>query len=134
MIDIGNELYTFVRNRVKALYPAVTFADEYQGQQTFPICTFHVADNSINTYRIDSGNLENAANLMVEVNVYSNKVSGRKTEANQIMNAVDDSMKIKGFTRTMCNPIPNLADATIYRVIARYVATVDAKNLIYTRR
>ena len=134
MIDIGNELYTYVRDRVKTLYPEVTFADEYQGQQTFPICTFAIADNAINTYRIDSGNVENAVNLLVEVNVYSNKVSGRKTEAKKIMNAVDDSMKIKGFTRTMCNSIPNLADATIYREIARYVATVDAKQNIYTRR
>ena len=91
-------------------------------------------DDSINTSRIDSGNIENAVNVMVEVNVYSNKISGKKAEATEIMGAVDESMRIKGFTRIMCQPIENQADATIYRMVARFTATIDAKHNTFIRR
>jgi len=38
-----------------------------------------------------------------------------------------------GFTRTLKESIPNLENATIYRMIGRYTAVVSADERIYRR-
>lgn len=76
--------------------------------------------------------IENAASVLYEVNVYSNKIGYKKAEAQEIMSFIDEILAKLGFTRTMLNPLPNLADATIYRLTARYEAVVDKDNWIYT--
>lgn len=58
---------------------------------------------------------------MYEVNVFSNKTGYKKSEAKAIMDTIDDQFAALGFTRTMCNPVSNLQDATIYRIVARYL-------------
>lgn len=135
MIDISNEVYTFVRKRVKTVEPSVAFSDEYQMAQTvFPCCIFRQVDDYVRKDRIDSGKIENAVNVMFEVDVYSNKISGKKEEAKKVMDLVSENMALIGFTRTMCSPVPNVADATIYRMTARFEGTVDNNNYIYTWR
>ena len=69
--------------------------------------------------------------LMYEVNIYSNLKTGRKTECRALAKVIDDAFAAMGFDRVMLNPIPNLEDATIYRIVARYEAVADAKNTIY---
>ena len=135
MINVGNEIYTFVRSIVKQSYPSLKTSDEYQAEVSeFPIAIISQRDDYINTSRIDSGDLENAVNVMFEASVYSNKISGKKTEAYEIMDRVDYAFKLLGFVRTMCEPVDNLADATIYRLVARFEGTIDKKHLIYTLR
>ena len=58
-----------------------------------------------------------------------------KAQAKQIMASLDAEMSNLGFTRVFMNPIPNFADATIYRLTARYEAVVvpnDDGYRIYT--
>lgn len=77
---------------------------------------------------------------MFEITVYSNKIGYRKLEAYEIMSTVDDVMTGKtvtegrraGFHRTMCSPIPNLQDSTIYTLKARYEGKVDKEFMTYT--
>jgi hypothetical protein len=76
--------------------------------------------------------IENAARVMYEVNVYSNKDGYRKLEARAIMADVDEILSGLGFTRTMLNPVPNMQDGTIFRLTARYDAVVDKDLWIYT--
>ena len=61
---------------------------------------------------------------MYEINVYSNRQNGRKKECRNILNVADETIVGLGFTRTMLSPVPNLADATIYRLTARYQAVI----------
>ena len=68
---------------------------------------------------------------MYSVNVYTNTVGYKKTEAKDIMETVDEEFTKLGFARTMCNPVSNLQDATIYRIVARYQASVDKNFYIY---
>lgn len=97
----------------------------------FPATTIEEINNSVYK-RMSTLRIENAANVLYEVNVYSNKVGYKKAEAQEIMEFIDDIMSGLGFTRTMCNPLPNLADATIYRLTARYEAIVDTDHWVYT--
>ena len=70
---------------------------------------------------------------MFELNVYSNKTKGKKAECKAIAALVDSELARLGFTRTMLNPIPNMDDATIYRMLGRYTAKVSKENVIYRR-
>lgn len=75
--------------------------------------------------------IENVAALMYEVNVYSNKTSGKKAEAKAIAATADEAFASLGFTRTMSSQVPNLNDASIYRITCRYQAVVDKDLWIY---
>ena len=74
---------------------------------------------------------KNAVSVMYEMNVYSNKASGKKAEAKAIVNAADEFFTSIGFTRTFREQIPNLKDATIYRIVCRYEAVIDKNFVIY---
>lgn len=45
------------------------------------------------------------------------------------MKVIDDLMYQRNFTRISLSPIPNLENASIYRLVARYRAETDGTNL-----
>lgn len=96
----------------------------------FPAVTIEEKDNYVFT-RASTTRIENAANVMYEVNVYTNRVGYKKQDAQEIMSFIDEILAELKFTRTMMQPIDNLSDATIYRMVARYEATVDTDFMIY---
>jgi hypothetical protein len=131
MIDIENMLFTKVKND---LPDTVKMGNSYENVPSkFPYVSLEVVDNTVYTPFIDSARVENAVDIMVEVNVYSNKTSGKKTECKKVMANVDSTLSTLGLTRTFCQPIPNFEDATIYRITARYRAIVDKNLNIYRR-
>ena len=79
-----------------------------------------------------AGGVENHAGLMYEVNVYSNK-TGKKSECKSIFKMIDEEFASMGFTRILKEPIPNIEDATIYRMVGRYTAVVSTDKVIYRR-
>ena len=76
---------------------------------------------------------ENHVDVMFEVNIYSNKKTGKKAECKQIAKIIDDQFLQLGFDRTMLEPIDNFNDTTIYRMVGRYVAVVSKEEVIYRR-
>ena len=75
--------------------------------------------------------VENAALIAYEANVYSDKIGYNKMEAKEIASDVDSIFSDIGFTRTFCNPVQNLEDKNVYRIVARYEAIVDKDLWIY---
>jgi hypothetical protein len=80
-----------------------------------------------------NGSLENHVSVMYEVNVYSNKNSGKKRECKAIAALIDSEFAALGFTRSMLQPIPNMDDATIYRMTGRYTAVISKDKKLYRR-
>ena len=68
------------------------------------------------------------AQVMFEVNVYSNLQPGKKTECKKIMKVIDEVLFSMNFRRIVLTPVPNMEDATIYRLTARYRVATDGKN------
>ena len=66
--------------------------------------------------------------MMFQVDVYSNKSSGRKSQCKEIMNVVDTMLFALNFTRISLTPIP-MANDGYYRLSARYRAETDGTNL-----
>lgn len=124
MIDIENDVFSVVAKAVLAQYPNAYVTGEYDDKPaSFPAVTVVEADNAI-LERMRTVDIENAVSVMYEINVYSNRVTGRKSEAKEISNLIDSVMTERGFTRVMRSQVPNLADAKVYRIVARYRAVV----------
>ena len=134
MINAENEIFNIVSAKVREKFPYVNMTGEYvKSPSSFPHISLEEVDNSIFTTTQTSSEYENHAILMYEANVYSNKTKGKKTECKEIISVLDEKMQNLGFTRTMLQPIPNMDDATIYRITARYTAIISKDKMIYRR-
>lgn len=131
MIDIENDVFDYVAKALRAAHSGIYVSSEYEESPArFPAVTLIEADNRILT-RMRTNNIENAASVMWQVSIYSNKSSGKKSEAKAIANTADAAFASIGFTRTFREQVPNLNDATIYRIVCRYEAVVDKNLVIY---
>lgn len=133
MIDIENAVFTEVATALRANFPGITVESvTTYSPSKFPCVCIEETDNYSLLSTRDTASNENHATVVYEVNVYSNKAKGKKTEAKAILAVVDSVLNGLGFTRTTKTPI-NLDDATKYRVFARYRAVVSTNKTIYRR-
>ena len=131
MVDIENQIITAVATAVRTVNANTDVTSVFSHSPSkFPCVYITEADNY--TQSIDSGNHENHANVMYEIQVYTNDKSGRKAKAKALFEAADDVMIGFGFVRTSKNEI-NMEDATVYRLVGRYTAVVSNNNEIYRR-
>lgn len=129
MIDIETNVFHVIAAALRSAYSGIFVSGEYTpSPASFPAVTIAEMDNTV-YQKMRTTAIENAAQLMYEVNVYSNKVGYKKMETKEIMSAIDREFARLGFTRTMCNPVPNLQDATIFRLTARYEAVAVSEGM-----
>ena len=134
MIDIENTVFDAVATAVRAKYPEIYMVGEYvKTPSRFPCVSLMEMDNQSYQRTEDSGSSENHASVMYEVNIYSNKTVGKKSECKALATLIDEQMLALGFARTMLQPIPNLDDATIFRMVGRYSAIISKDKVIYRR-
>lgn len=134
MIDIENIVFNTVAKKIRDVYPDIFMTGEYvSSPPSFPAVSLVETDNSSRIETSDSGSSENHANVMYEINVYSNKSAGKKSECKTIIALIDEEMLALGFSRATMTPVPNMNDSTIYRMVGRYRATVSANNTIFRR-
>jgi hypothetical protein len=134
MIDIESFVFNRVVTKVREQYPDIYMTGEYvKSPSSFPAVSLMEVDNSTRTDTIDSGSNENHANVVYEVNVYSNKANGKRAECKAIATLIDEEMLAMGFAKRKLDRIPNMNDSTIYRMQGLYVATVSTKHEIIRR-
>lgn len=134
MIDIESQVFDRVATRVREQFPNIFMTGEYvSSPSSFPAVSLVEMDNSTREATIDSGSNENHVNVMYEVNVYSNKTTGKKSECKMILAVLDNEMTALGFVRSTLTPVPNEYDSSIYRMVARYRAAVSHDHKIYRR-
>lgn len=134
MIDVESQVFSKIATRLRETFKGIYVTGEYvKTPSSFPAVSLIEMDNVPLRRTQTSDSVENHVELMYELNVYSNKATGKKTECKKIASVVDNEMATMGFTRTMLNPIPNMDDATIYRILGRYKAVVSTENVIYRR-
>lgn len=131
MIDIESTLFSDIADDLRLKYPGIFVAGEATtSPASFPAVTIVEADNSV-YQRMRTDRIENAVRLMYEINIYSNKIGYKKSEAKDIQETIDGEFSRLGFTRTACGPVDNLQDAGIYRILVRYEAIADRNYMIY---
>lgn len=130
MIDVEAKVYTPIATALRDAFPGIEVSGEYvKAPSEFPHVSIVEADNYTTSAHMDTSETERYATLMYEINVYSNKGVGKKSECKAIMQLIDSLMYGMNFTRLALTPIPNLDDATIYRMIARYRAETDGTTI-----
>lgn len=133
MIDIESQLYAELKEVLTTTFPGIRLSGDYVNEPTkFPYVSFVEADNYVPARYQDTSNREKYAELMYEVNIYSNKTMGKKDECRKILSVLDEWMYSRNFRRYSMNPVPNLENSTIYRLTARYRAVTDGET-IYRR-
>ena len=132
MIDIESDVFDAVATAIETAHAGVTVASMYTPvPASFPFVSIVEADNRV-LARMRTTNVENAATVMYEANIYTNKPSNKKMEAKEIAATLDEKFAEIGFARTMKNEVPNLYDASIYRIVCRYEAVIDKDFWIYS--
>ena len=131
MIDQEAKVFQACADAFRAEYPNGFIAGEYVPQPPkFPAVSVVEMDNAVDQRAVDNGNIENAVNVMYQVDVYSNLNTGKKAQAKAIIALIDEVLAQYRFVRTFCNPIQNMNDATIYRMTARYRRRITDTELI----
>ncbi len=134
MIDIENELFTKAAEILRSRFGSdfTVYGATVLAPSAIPCGCIVESDNFPLVRTQDSGSNENHVELVYDVNVYSNKQSGKKSECKEILAVIDDFFLGVGFTRTTKQPI-QLDDVTQFRLFARYTAIVSKDSTIYRR-
>lgn len=133
MIDYDDDIINAVETALAVEYPDMPLYDEaLPADAEFPCVCIEEIDNYTYQRTIDSASNENHAAVAYEINVYSNRSQGKRSECRSIFAFVSDIFTGLGFTRLSKNPVP-FADATKYRLVGRFAAVVAANGDIYRR-
>lgn len=134
MIDAESEIFAHIAARVRATYPKVFITGEYvSAPSSFPCVSLVEVDNATLRSTQTQDAQENHAAVTYEVNIYSNKKTGKKAECKELAAFIDGLLAAWNFTRMMLEPLPNIQDATIYRMLGRYRAVIDKNHTIFRR-
>ena len=86
MIDIESDVFDVVAKALRVAHTGITVVGEYtEIPAKFPAVTLVEADNRVARSWRTCEKMENAVNVMYELNVYSNKSSGKKIKIIQIV-------------------------------------------------
>lgn len=125
MIDIENIVVDKVIDRLTNSFENITVSsEETKTPASFPAVLILEKSNTVYLDSRDE-NRENHANIMFQADIYDNDVDDKKATCKRISSELDSIMQEMGFTRTMCEPIANLEDATIYRITMRFTAVAS---------
>ena len=134
MVNIEAEIFNIVAKAVRSAYPNAYVVGEYvKSPSRFPCVSIEEINNVAYDRTQSSYSLENHADITYEVNIYSNKSSGKKSECKGIASLIDNELATLGFSRIMLQPIPNMDDATIYRMLGRYRGVVSKDKYVFRR-
>lgn len=129
MVDIESQVFTKIATALRKEFAGIFVTGEYvNAPAKFPFVSIVEADNYTDSRFLDTADQERYARLMYEVNVYSNKEGTKKSECRKILNFIDKMLYGMDFTRISMNPVPNLEDAKIYRLNARYEVVSDGET------
>ena len=129
MIDIEAKIYSPIRTALVNAYDGIFVTSEPTATTAkFPAVSIVQQDNYMSINKLDNSGTERFATVMFQVDVYSNKASGRKSQCKEIMGVIDTMLYGMNFTRLSLTPVP-MANDGYYRLTARYRAETDGTNL-----
>ena len=132
MINNANELFTRITTALKEYDSSVRTSSVYTNTpSSYPFVSIELINDDIYENGIDSGDVENFANLAYEINVYTDG-NTRMSNAWKLLGVADDLMKSIGFLRISATPMQD-QNETLYRIVARYEAVVGKDLHTYRR-
>lgn len=127
------KVYTPIFNALREEFDGIYVTGEYTpAPPSFPAVSIIEADNYTDTDTLSTAPDEEYSIVMFEVEVYTNLERGKKQQAREILAFIDAILYDLNFTRLSMTPVPNMANTSIYRLVARYRAETDG-NVFYRR-
>lgn len=134
MIDFQNEIFTRVASGVRSAHAGTIVTGEYtRSPSKFPTVALDEIENVTVDELVDSSDNEAFSGLGYRLQVFSNKVGGKKAEARAIFATADKEMRGMGFRRVTYSTTPEIYDSTVYSITATYEAVVDVNGVVYKR-
>lgn len=134
MIDAESLIYSEIYEKVTMKYPNLYMTGEYvRVPSSFPCVSLVEIDNATFRKSQTTQGRENHVAVTYELNVYSNKTTGKKSQCREITAFIDDLLAELNFTRRILEPVPNQDDPTIYRMFGRYRAVISKDYQIFRR-
>ncbi len=128
MIDIESKVYSPIATALKAAYSNIFVTSEPTPIPEKPLVVGIVQmDNYMSINRMDNSGRERFSTLMFQVDVYSNKQTGKKSQCKEVIDFVDKMMFDLNFIRLSLTPIPS-PETGYYRYTARYRAETDGET------
>lgn len=130
MIDIENavvnKITVDVRTQYLSTYPKIRVGSiPPETPEQFPFISVEMISDTTTRNTLEFGKpTENHADLVFQIDVFTNDGNTKKQTAKKLFNFVDLTMQNMGFVRTMATPTPNI-DRTIYRITGRYTGRTD---------
>ena len=129
MIDIENTIFSPIRTALVNQFEDIFVTSEPTATTAhFPAVSIVQQDNYMSINKLDNSGRERYATVMFQVDVYSNKASGKKSQCKEIMSFIDDLLFALNFTRLSLTPIP-MENLGYYRLSARYRAETDGDTM-----
>lgn len=133
MLDFYDQIYSWLTLSLREQFPdIVTSRTETTALSTFPAVSI-AQKNSANYTRTRDADPENHVSVMYEINIYTNGETDKEQTAQKIRNYISDLMLSKGFNRTVCEPIDNISNMSIYRIVMRFTGIIGKDNFVYSR-
>lgn len=135
MIDIENEIIDALITAIHTVDSTALVCSEaylYEtGDDTFPCVTVREVSNVTYKGSLTQALSENHVVVAYDVNVYSNKSSGRKEECKKLLKSVDNYLIGHNFKRLSTGDLSYLCNSSVTRFVARYEAIVGSDGTIY---
>lgn len=130
MIDYSNEIFNAVAKDLRFVYPGIQVVGEYvEVPAQFPTVTLDEIQNT--PVHLDSAATNKYARVTYRVQVYSNAVSGKRTQARQIYGTLDQTLMGMGMFARTYTTTPAIYNSEVYCITATYEAVVGADGTIY---
>lgn len=134
MLDFENEIFTSVATDLRNKHKGVVVKGEYvRSPAEFPTVALSENENVMVDSLMDSSGEEKYSALGYRLQVFSNKVGGKKAEAKAIFATADAKLRGMGFRRKTYTTTPEIYNSTIYSIVATYEAIIDANGVTYRR-
>lgn len=132
MIDKRNEVFSRIREAVKAEFPNASIEAEYVNEPAaFPHVSVEAIDMS--PEYLDNTATEKYTRTVYEINIHSDKRSGAMTECYKIADIISVLLIGCNMVRTFGpRPLQNLANNSIKRLVLRFEGVAD-ENYFYRR-
>jgi len=135
MFNIQREIFTDIANAILANSPNCNVLNKFVYMpEAFPTVAIVVSGDGTTSNTRDSSHVEKFRDITLTVDVFSNKTEGKKTEAESLMQVVQDKAYELNFNMVSCIPNSNTSNASIYRLTATFTATVGHDGSLYSRR
>lgn len=129
MIEIEAKVYSPIATVLKERYSGIYTTSEPAPTPSKPLVASIVQmDSYVNPRDMDNTLVERFATVMFQVDVYSNKQTGKKSQCKEVMGVIDDMFCRMNFIREALTPIP-MEGSGYYRLTARYRAKTDGETL-----